>query len=417
MAGIAVAKTGYFAGVAPEATLGTYRVFGCEGPTSTSLVLQAIRTAVNDQMQIIVLPEIPFVGGARQDYHLSHWFEEKTTQRRIEFASSCLNMKYDFGDIALIWYKKAEMPTVLERAKAAKMAGLIIVNGPYKERQNCEIPLFDISTDDALFIEEGYKDNRGYKYIFAEKYGYIEDGSATVDTTARHNQPFMPPFYPDILAPSHRLFTGMVHEKMNQFHFTDISAAVAYVAGAAALIANVYDKRLINVEYVKTILQNSAVPVKVSNTDVYAPTSHQGAGMINFNRLMNPERIHVFPSLIDMRDNVRLLKTTIRASPVATTSLSYKISHIPNVSILRTPHTNNISLNPSILAVVSLPGSINLYPNQISEFDVTISTPENIAKDKTWSYSGYIVLDPNPRFNKPPSGRAVFIPYYGTVRG
>ncbi|KAI9594233.1 peptidase S8/S53 domain-containing protein [Syncephalis fuscata] len=61
MAGIAVAKTDYFTGVAPEATLGTYRVFNCQGPTSTLLVLQALTAAINDQMKIIVLPEIAVI--------------------------------------------------------------------------------------------------------------------------------------------------------------------------------------------------------------------------------------------------------------------------------------------------------------------------------------------------------------------
>ncbi|KAI9594158.1 peptidase S8/S53 domain-containing protein [Syncephalis fuscata] len=124
LAGIAAGETDYFTGVAPEATLGSYRVFGCKGPTSTSLVLQALTTAVQyDKMEIIVLPEIAIVdkysielretievaarqgvimivaattnnfmnqqyfsyqglsvlsvGGARQDYRPMHWFEEK----------------------------------------------------------------------------------------------------------------------------------------------------------------------------------------------------------------------------------------------------------------------------------------------------------------------------------------------------
>ncbi|KAI9598000.1 peptidase S8/S53 domain-containing protein [Syncephalis fuscata] len=179
LAGIAVAKANYFTGVAPEATLGTYCVFGCTGPASASIVLQAIKTTVHeDQMKIIVLPEIAIVdeastqlrqeikiaarqgvimivaasandfikqkqfsykglpvlsvGGARQDYHLSHWFEEKTTGRRIKFISSCSNMKYNFdnemaiipnnfigtlnehfnrlnkGGIALVWHKTGD---------------------------------------------------------------------------------------------------------------------------------------------------------------------------------------------------------------------------------------------------------------------------------------------------------------------
>ncbi|KAI9596697.1 hypothetical protein BDF19DRAFT_438345, partial [Syncephalis fuscata] len=181
LAGIAVAKTNYFTGVAPEVTFGSYRVFGCTGSTSTSLVLQAIKAAIKDQMKIIVLPDIAIVdeydtqlgqeiedaqnmqyfsyqglpvlsvGGFKQEYRLSHWFEEKTTGRRIEFTSSCSNMSYNFNkeadiipknikgklieytglkrqDIALVWYDKSKMPYFLEYAKSIGMAGLIIVN-------------------------------------------------------------------------------------------------------------------------------------------------------------------------------------------------------------------------------------------------------------------------------------------------
>ncbi|KAI9592355.1 peptidase S8/S53 domain-containing protein [Syncephalis fuscata] len=134
LAGIAVAKNNYFTGVAPEATLGIYRVFGCTGSTSTSLVLKAIAAAIKNQIKIIVLPEIAIVdeyntarqgvimivavsvnnfikqqyfsyqglpvlsvGGFKQEYRLSHWFEEKTTGHCIEFMSSCLNMSYNFN--------------------------------------------------------------------------------------------------------------------------------------------------------------------------------------------------------------------------------------------------------------------------------------------------------------------------------
>ncbi|KAI9590889.1 hypothetical protein BDF19DRAFT_427659 [Syncephalis fuscata] len=49
-------KLGIIDTVAPEATLGTYRIFYCKGRTSTSLVLQAIIAATKDQTKNL-LPE------------------------------------------------------------------------------------------------------------------------------------------------------------------------------------------------------------------------------------------------------------------------------------------------------------------------------------------------------------------------
>ncbi|KAI9596479.1 peptidase S8/S53 domain-containing protein [Syncephalis fuscata] len=469
LAGIAVAKTKYFTGVAPEATLGIYCVFGCTGPTSTSLVLKAITAAIKDQMKIIVLPEIAVVdeksielrktiedatkdgvimivaatidnfvnqqhfsyrglpvlsvGGAKQKYRLSHWFEEKTTGRRIEFMSTCSNMKYNFnkemdiiprntvgrfneyligfkrGGIALVWYDRTKILTLLDYAKAIGMTGLIIVNRP-KTVHKCGVPLFDISEKDALFIEEGYINQRGYKYIFAEKYGYIKDGNVIVDTAGPQNEPFIPPFYPDILAPSHEIYTTTHSKKMDEPHFSDISAAVAYVAGAIALIAEINDKSLIDVKYAKAVLQNSAVPVKVNNANSYVSPLYQGAGMIN---LAKP---------IDTKINI-----PINISTLSATSLPYKLSHIPAAAVLESSPISNMPLKRSLVATVLFPKFINLQPDQTKEIIVTISTPTNIQKHEIWSYSGYIVIDANPGINGSPSSHAVYVPYYGTVRG
>ncbi|KAI9599169.1 peptidase S8/S53 domain-containing protein [Syncephalis fuscata] len=434
LAGIAIANSTYFTGVAPEATLGSYRVFGCKGPTSTSLVLQAIIAAINDEMKIIVLPEIAVVdedsiklrqaienavkqgvimivaatannfanqqyfsyqglsvlsvGGARQDYRLSHWFEEKTTGRRIEFMSSCSDMEYDFkkemniipnyligslnehlngfkrDGIVLVWYDKTKIEQVLKHAKAVKMTAIIIVNGPPKLRMKCDIPLFNISEENALFIVEGYKHRRGYKYVFEEKYGYIKNGDVTIDTVGRKNGPFIPPFYPDILAPSHKIFTTTIRKTMSNPYFSDISAAVAYVAGAAALIVQISEKERIDTEYIKTILQNSAAPVKESNLDYYASVIHQGAGMINLNKLIDVANILVAPSSINMGDTyANIVNVPIKISPLSSTLLSYNLSHIPIAAVPKVSYFIDMSLRPPVIADVS-------FQNQLIYFQI-----------------------------------------------
>ncbi|KAI9597305.1 peptidase S8/S53 domain-containing protein [Syncephalis fuscata] len=423
LAGIAVAKTNYFTGVAPEATLGTYCVFGCEGPTSSSIVLQALTTAVyKDQMKIIVLPEIAIadesstqlrltiedaakhgvimivaatvnnfidqqhfsyknlpvlgVGGAKQKYRLSHWFEEKTTGRRIEFTSRCSDMSYSFGEvdifpndpigapdgqfnglhqggIALIWYRKTEINAILKLAKTIGMTALIIVNDSYKLKQQCDTPLFSISEEDALFIKKGYKNKPRYKYIFAEKYGYTKYGSVAVDTAGPQDQPFIPPFYPDILAPSYDVYTTTVYEKRGEPHFSDISAAVAYVAGATALIVELNRNRLIGIGYIKAVLQNSAVPVKDRGVNYYAPALYQGAGMINLNKLIDARSIRAEPSSVNMGYTyAKVANVPIKISSLSATSLSYSFLHIPTAAVPRLPHTIDMSLRSSVIAEV-----------------------------------------------------------------
>ncbi|KAI9591658.1 peptidase S8/S53 domain-containing protein [Syncephalis fuscata] len=58
IAGIIGGLTKTFSGIAPQATLGIYRVFGCKGTTEAKYVLKALNKAVEHGMNIIVLPTI-----------------------------------------------------------------------------------------------------------------------------------------------------------------------------------------------------------------------------------------------------------------------------------------------------------------------------------------------------------------------
>ncbi|KAJ1958948.1 hypothetical protein IWQ62_004810, partial [Dispira parvispora] len=53
VAGILAGDDGEFQGVAPEATLGVYRILGCDGSTNTDIVVKALEQAQVDGMQVI----------------------------------------------------------------------------------------------------------------------------------------------------------------------------------------------------------------------------------------------------------------------------------------------------------------------------------------------------------------------------
>ncbi|KAG0243461.1 hypothetical protein BGX31_010654 [Mortierella sp. GBA43] len=66
VAGIIAANDTDFIGVAPQATLGAYRVFGCKGGTSNDIIMKALLRAAADGMQIINL-SLGGPGGWRQE--------------------------------------------------------------------------------------------------------------------------------------------------------------------------------------------------------------------------------------------------------------------------------------------------------------------------------------------------------------
>ncbi|KAF9189019.1 hypothetical protein BGZ50_000985 [Haplosporangium sp. Z 11] len=65
VAGIIAANDTDFIGVAPRATLGAYRVFGCKGGTSNDVIIKALLAAAADRMQVINL-SLGGPGGWRQ---------------------------------------------------------------------------------------------------------------------------------------------------------------------------------------------------------------------------------------------------------------------------------------------------------------------------------------------------------------
>ncbi|KAJ1960701.1 hypothetical protein IWQ62_004129 [Dispira parvispora] len=66
VAGIAAGNDNAFRGTAPEATLGIYRVMGCRGKTSTSVMMAALQMAYNDGMDVINV-SISFPSGFTAD--------------------------------------------------------------------------------------------------------------------------------------------------------------------------------------------------------------------------------------------------------------------------------------------------------------------------------------------------------------
>jgi hypothetical protein len=60
MAGLIISNTPQFKGIVPNAMIAIYRVFGCEGITQSFIILQAMKQAINDDVDIIVLPTIVY---------------------------------------------------------------------------------------------------------------------------------------------------------------------------------------------------------------------------------------------------------------------------------------------------------------------------------------------------------------------
>ncbi|KAI8054494.1 hypothetical protein BDF22DRAFT_742425 [Syncephalis plumigaleata] len=71
MAGIIGANSETFKGIAPNAKIGVFRVFGCRGHTTTTAVLNALNKAIRQKMNIITLPEIKYVDDKKAELEMA----------------------------------------------------------------------------------------------------------------------------------------------------------------------------------------------------------------------------------------------------------------------------------------------------------------------------------------------------------
>ncbi|KAI8052531.1 peptidase S8/S53 domain-containing protein, partial [Syncephalis plumigaleata] len=161
-------------GVAPEAQLTSYNVFGSQGSTSTSTsaVLSALNMAINQGARVITLPEIKTidasaielknliinagkkgivmivaasdnnylnnnhfsytglpvipVGGYRTPYQLAHWFEELGTKKRIGFTSTSKGLKENGDKVDIVVFDSVQAIEDLYTKKSAHKMILVM---------------------------------------------------------------------------------------------------------------------------------------------------------------------------------------------------------------------------------------------------------------------------------------------------
>ncbi|KAI8049718.1 peptidase S8/S53 domain-containing protein [Syncephalis plumigaleata] len=149
VAGIIGAKTSTFTGVAPEATLGVYKVAGCTQYMSAPIVISALKmAAISHKMDIInmsmgilydanlvrtideiaklnviivtavgnnvngnmwdenipaILPSTISVGSANVEPVMSHWFTSKSPMsKQFAYSTACTNMAHQLGDVNIV---------------------------------------------------------------------------------------------------------------------------------------------------------------------------------------------------------------------------------------------------------------------------------------------------------------------------
>ncbi|KAJ1954797.1 hypothetical protein IWQ62_005670, partial [Dispira parvispora] len=139
VAGIIAGNHGEFRGVAPDATLGIYRVLGCDGSTNSGIVMQALEKACLDGMQVINL-SLGFPGG---------WIMWSEAQMVETLAQRGIKVVAAVGNDGMNGLFTMNSPAVSPGALAVAAMEMPQYNLPYMK----------LSLDQPVYIRRWYQQN------------------------------------------------------------------------------------------------------------------------------------------------------------------------------------------------------------------------------------------------------------------
>ncbi|KAI8058592.1 peptidase S8/S53 domain-containing protein [Syncephalis plumigaleata] len=507
MAGLVISNTSMFKGIAPNTTLAIYRVFGCQGTTKSSVVLNALEQAIKDNMDIIVLPSIVYtrknhlkmknmikiaadkniivvapagdnrnidiqgtdmvslagaelisVGAAEIPYHMSQWFWlGNDISAPITYQSYCFFKNIELGEveveivnavpngdkcmirnnvknkIALLMAKGCKPSTVMEAAARKGAIGVIIaveVNEQVKPLSSCPIPVIAITHEDARkIVKQLWIEPRTRLNFFGDAGFTNEIGKMRINVNTLASD--YSKLDVDILAPGYHLFTTYLSQTKQMYgYYSGASAATAYLAGTLALLLQLYPRKSLNVVVIKALLQSSAYPIASHLSDALDPVMHQGAGMVNVFNMVQLNTI-VSPTVIPLLNRLKLNSNVIygHSERISITNNSKQervyciysrgaatIPANPNAQTHANGGVNANQYKHHYASVEFHPNVVTIKPNKEVIIQATFVEPSGLPINEDWSYSGYIIIDPQATCSLVPSTKAVQIPYFGIKR-
>ncbi|RKP27936.1 peptidase S8/S53 domain-containing protein [Syncephalis pseudoplumigaleata] len=377
------------------------------------------------------------VGGANLPYLMSHWFTDTNTNEQIKFSAICKKTKYDIGTAKIIIYDSWEhalrplnkqyitgnvlmvkrpyqhTSMLLKKLEAVGAIGVVTTYAPPKRIPQCTVPFFKITQDGYEYIVRNYR----HTYNFN-----VEQGSTLLGTHANVEPILSPdgkrewPVRPDIIAPSTNMKSPRPRNHEQYMVSSNITNAVAYVAGAVALLVQSYLPHRMDYHEVRDHLRRGALPLHESKSPLLAPVERQGAGLINVANAARPI-IYTIPAYIEFtqentRRHIKELSIGAHASAAylvlswrRTASLPVCASNAPEGSY------NQACISP-VFPKVIMPSSLAMTPVSV---DIEIKGP--IPPGSKLAYSGYIAIKAYASRDATSPIHTIHVPCHGIVAG
>ncbi|KAG8738825.1 hypothetical protein FRC10_006436, partial [Ceratobasidium sp. 414] len=324
-------------GVAYEATINAYRIFGCQGSTNDAILVDALNRAYNDGNDIINLS----LGAP------DAWAKSVSSLVASRIVSKGRIVTFAAGNDGIFgsWY-------------TATGPGVISVGNVEK-------------------LSSG---------------GTMNPGS----TWGPSNDMFM---NPSVSAPGSKILSTWPVTDGSYRVASGTSMAAPFVAGSAALLLQARGKTEATAKAMQIILENTAAPVPGDGAggNLLEPASHQGAGLIKVYDAVKSTG-SMLPSELLLNDTANyrgLHEVSIKND--GNQSVTYTLSHSPagTASTINTNGNKNI-LGPEVKLVASSasvsisPSSVTVPPGQSFPVKVDIKAPTGVDSKQFPVFSGFI---------------------------
>ncbi|KAI8848411.1 peptidase S8/S53 domain-containing protein [Chytridium lagenaria] len=417
-----------FTGVAPEVTLGAYRVFGCGGGgTSTDVMTQAIYMAAADGADVINLSigggpayaDSPDAVAATRVGEIGHFvFGSNAPKPFLNVAGGEYsyylggnNGNFDFGK---------EYDVIVNDMTADETDKQN--DGSTPSTVNATGKALLIRWGDTAFGGSARRCNTAAAgavacilYANTESVPNIA-GSALIPSLATDRAAGQA-IIAAIKAEPHwwlhfyLFLPGLDQELQIKPDFGGIGGGpltvrslvppcLPYAAGVAALVLQAYGRNRPTFDQLRTALQNSANPQKKYGTDLIDSVAYQGAGLINAYGAITTKTV-VYPSRLAFNDTKNTAQHyELTVTNKATVDISYTVKHQP--ALLVTP-------SPPVTTLPSPPMNKPTPPTTPPfSSPATTTPPANAIAGLYPVYSGYIVVSAGEQ-------KLASVPYAGLV--
>ncbi|CDH52731.1 thermostable alkaline protease [Lichtheimia corymbifera JMRC:FSU:9682] len=358
VAGIVAGKSENFKGVAPDATLGMWRVFGCQGLTSNDVIIQAMLDAYEAGVDVI-------------------------------------SMSLGFGSG---W---ADTPTsVVAQRIAAK--GIPVIAAAGNEGEQGAMTLGAPSVGHGVTSVASMDTESARVSVFSSI-----GPSSEID------------FKPDIAGFGGNVYSTLPSYLGGWGAMSGTSMATPYCAGAVALYLKQAEKNqhmVTDPKFITEQFQNYAYKAPNSHANGIDSPLAQGAGLIQvYDTIM--QNVHITPGALSFNDTANIVRTQkLKIRNTGDSTVSYQITNNASVAIQPYDGKNGYIFSEPVTYIDNAKASIRfsqktikLAPGKSATIKVTLTPPKTNPDDHIM-YGGYIQFK-----SQTPDNKDLTVPYFGIV--